>query len=58
MRLTIILALVLMLTTSVMADIEPGTPVPDLTLISPEGEKVQLQDMLGSVTILHLWKCN
>jgi len=58
MRLTIILALLLMLTTGVMADMEPGTPVPDITLISPDGEKVQLHDMLESVTVLHLWKCN
>jgi len=47
-----------MLTTGVMADIEPGTPVPDITLISQDGEKIQLHDMLESVTVLHLWKCN
>ena len=39
------------------AALEPGIPLPVFTLSSLDGQEVVLQDYLGKVVIIHLWKC-
>jgi hypothetical protein len=39
------------------AALETGLPLPVFTLTSLDGQEVALQDYLGKVVIIHLWKC-
>ena len=39
------------------AELEPGRPLPVFTLTSLDSQIVDLQDYLGKIVIIHLWKC-
>ena len=44
-------------TTTARAGLEPGIPLPVFNLTTLDGQKIALQDYLGKVVIVHLWKC-
>jgi hypothetical protein len=44
-------------TAMVKAELEPGRPLPVFILPSLDSQIVDLQDYLGKVVIIHLWKC-
>ena len=44
-------------TAMVKAELEPGRPLPVFILPSLDSQVVDLQDYLGKVVIIHLWKC-
>ncbi|UCE07202.1 MAG: hypothetical protein JSW07_03980 [bacterium] len=37
--------------------LEPGKILPAFKLPNLEGKEIALQDFLGSIVIIHLWKC-
>jgi len=39
------------------AALEPGVPLPVFKLTSLDGQEIALQDYLGKIVIIHLWKC-
>lgn len=49
---------VLTVTSLGFADLEPGSKLPNPTLTDTEGKPVQLHELLSTVTVLHLWKCD
>jgi cytochrome oxidase Cu insertion factor (SCO1/SenC/PrrC family) len=53
----LIIVLVFICTTTTQAELEPGLPLPLFKLTSLDGQEVKLQDYLGKVVIIHLWKC-
>jgi hypothetical protein len=54
----IIMVGVLTVTSLGFADLEPGSKLPNPTLTDTEGKPVQLHELLSTVTVLHLWKCD
>jgi hypothetical protein len=42
---------------SLKAGLEPGIPLPVFNLNSLDGQEIALQDYLGKIVIIHLWKC-
>jgi len=62
--LTSLSFLVILLSTSMLfgmddpkIGLEPGKLLPSFKLPSLEGKEIDLQDFLGKVVIIHLWKC-
>ena len=37
--------------------LEPGKKLPTFKLPSLDGKEIALQDFLGRIVIIHLWKC-
>jgi len=56
--LTAPLIILLLLATALEADLGEGDPLPNPTLRAADGAETPLHDMLGTVAVLHLWKCN
>ncbi|MDP8238683.1 MAG: hypothetical protein P9X24_06315 [Candidatus Hatepunaea meridiana] len=56
--LKILLIVLLLCTASLQADLQEGDTLPNPTLKSQDGKEFALHDLLGKVTIIHLWKCN
>ncbi len=53
----LIIVLGFICTSTTQAELEPGLPLPLFKLTSLDGQEVKLQDYLGKVVIIHLWKC-
>ena len=43
--------------TNLQAQIEPGEKAPGFKLLSLDGREIALENFLGKIVILHLWKC-
>ena len=59
MKRLLFAAILLTLAVGAYADLTPGEPLPDVSLLAPDAKTdVEVRDLLNRITVLHLWKCN